>query len=86
MLYQFAYDGVKDGRPVLHTGGLSALEYAFEVLGWDDPYVIPNPIWCDAPIEPRCPNRTTSGTPTPEGYKRFCSEHFDYWKKEAERR
>ena len=79
MVYQFGYDAVKDGQPAIGTGGLSALEGAFEVLGWDDPYVIPEPVWCDAPVEPRCPNRTTSGTPTPEGYKRFCPEHFYLW-------
>lgn len=79
MVYQFGYDCSKNGRPAIFTGGLSALEGAFEVLGWDDPYVIPDPVWCDAPVEPRCPNRTTSGTPTPNGYKRFCREHFHLW-------
>lgn len=79
MVYQFAHDCVKGGQPALWTGGLSALEDAFEALGWDDPYVIPDPVWCDAPMEPRCPNRTTSGTPTLDGYKRFCHQHFHLW-------
>lgn len=83
MCYQFAYDGAKNGWPILHTGGLSALEEAFEALGWDDPYKIPDPVWCDAPVTPRCPNRTTSGTPTKDGYKRFCSDHFDLWQQAA---
>ena len=79
MAYQFAYSAVKDGQPALRTGGVSALEEAFEALGWDDPYLIPNPIWCDAPVEPRCPLRTTSGTPTSRGgYKRFCHKHFAF--------
>ena len=79
MVYQFGYSGAKNGQPTLLTGGLSALEGAFEALGWDDPYVIPDPVWCDAPVTPRCPNPTTSGTPTADGYKRFCHEHFTYW-------
>ena len=83
MVHQFAYNGVKDGQPTLHTGGLSALEGAFEVLGWDDPYIIPNPVWCDAPVTPRCPNPTTCGTSTANGYKRFCNEHFALWEAEA---
>lgn len=41
MVMQFSYDGEKDGQPVLHTGGLSALEGAFAVLGWPDPYALP---------------------------------------------
>jgi hypothetical protein len=84
MVYQFGYDAVKRGRPAIATGGLSALEGAFDALGWDDPYVIPDPVWCDAPVTPRCPRRTTSGTPTPNGYKRFCHEHFAFWQKAQE--
>jgi len=79
MVDQFGYACAKNGQPAIGTGGLSALEDAFAALGWDDPYVIPNPVWCDAPVEPRCPNRTTSGTSTPDGYKRFCDEHFHLW-------
>lgn len=85
MVYQFGYDTAQDGQPAIGTGGLSALEEAFAVLGWDDPYVIPNPIWCDAPVTPRCPNRTSCGTPTPDGYKRYCHEHFSYWQADIDR-
>lgn len=84
MVYQFGYDCVKDGQPALCTGGLSALEGAFAALGWAEPYVIPDPVWCDAPVTPRCPNRTTCGTPTTAGYKRFCHDHFSFWQ-EAQR-
>ena len=28
---------------VMTTGGLSALEHAFDILGWKDPYVVRNP-------------------------------------------
>ena len=37
MVWQFAHRGVRDNKPILWTGGLSALEDAFEVLGWTDP-------------------------------------------------
>jgi hypothetical protein len=79
MVYQFGHDCVKGGQPAIGTGGLSALEGAFAVLGWEDPYVIPDPVWCDAPVEPRCPNRVSCGTPTPDGYKQFCHDHFHLW-------
>ena len=41
MVFQFGYRGVKNGKPVIHTGGLSALELAFEVLDWEDPHYLP---------------------------------------------
>ena len=41
MCYQFAYDG-QDGRgPYFTTGGLSALEGAFDALGWKDKHYTP---------------------------------------------
>lgn len=73
MVYQFAYDSVKDGVPVLHSGGLSALEYAFEALGWSDPYPIPEQ---KCQIE-GCSYRATCGIPTNNGYKRVCGEHYE---------
>ena len=86
MMYQFAYASVKDGQPALSTGGLSALEDAFEALGWSDPYIIPHPVWCDAPVTPRCAEPTTWGTPTPDGYKRFCAKHLHYWQEAQEKK
>lgn len=38
MVWQFAHRGNNKRRRWLTTGGLSALEYAFDVLGWDDPH------------------------------------------------
>ena len=75
MVWQFAYRGVKDGRPVLHTGGLSALEHAFGVLDWNDPYFSDH---CDAQqcAHPDCLDWGDSGSPTPQGYKRVCGKHF----------
>lgn len=71
MCHQFAYDGKNADGPTLYTGGLSALEGAFDALGWDDPYPIPDSK-CD---DPGCTARVTCGTPTDSGYRRTCSEH-----------
>jgi hypothetical protein len=38
MVGQFAYETGRLGE--ITTGGLSALEHAFSVLGWDDPHVL----------------------------------------------
>lgn len=38
MVWQFASRTMIDGRRALSTMGLSALEEAFEALGWDDPH------------------------------------------------
>ncbi len=40
LVRQFAYPTIVDGVPALTTGGLSALEGAFRVLGWDDPHMV----------------------------------------------
>jgi len=40
MVSQFAYRGTYEGRENLHTGGLSALESAFDALGLSDPITI----------------------------------------------
>jgi hypothetical protein len=42
LVCQFAYEGqTRSGLPALTTGGLSALENAFAVLGWKDPHPAP---------------------------------------------
>lgn len=43
MVWQFAYEANGDDkRPAtIFTGGLSALEHAFEVLGYNDPHPVP---------------------------------------------
>lgn len=56
-----------------HTGGLSALEYAFEALGWDDPCDIPEELLC---ADRLCQRLANCGTPTSDGYRRTCSEHI----------
>lgn len=40
MVWQFGFRGVRNGKPILHTGGLSVLEEAFEALGYSDPYYV----------------------------------------------
>jgi hypothetical protein len=40
MVYQFGYHVVVNNTPAISTGGLSALESAFDALGWDDPHLI----------------------------------------------
>jgi hypothetical protein len=72
MVRQFAIQTVKDGVTSLWTGGLSALEEAFAVLGWNDPHPCPE----GACQHPGCDQWATCGTPTSEGYKRLCYEHY----------
>ena len=75
MVWQFAFRGAKNQKLILHTGGLSALEGAFNVLNWSDPYFVPMTKGrkCDYP---KCFEWATCGTPTPDGYKHFCGKHF----------
>jgi hypothetical protein len=72
MASQFAYPGPVDGGLVLSTGGLSALENAFAVLGWPDPKPCPERE-CQAV---GCHKEATTGTPTADGYKRLCFDHY----------
>ena len=44
MVSQFAYRGTYEGRENLHTGGLSALESAFDALGLSDPITVEDAI------------------------------------------
>lgn len=76
MVCQFAYWASPAGG--YGTGGLSALEEAFDVLGWDDPHPAPE-ARCD---EPGCMERADCGWPTRPGgtglnggYRRTCFEH-----------
>lgn len=71
MVHQFAYWDDKAGGYT--TGGLSALEDAFEVLGWDDPHPYPSGR-CH-----RCKRQATVGTPSKAGYKWSCHEHAPKW-------
>lgn len=81
--YQFGYKGTYNGRLHIMHGGLSTLERAFEILGWENPHPYPEGE-CDWD---GCHEYATCGTPTPDGYKRVCSKHFAVIeaRKEAER-
>lgn len=69
---QFAYRGTHAKRLCLSTGGLSTLETVFATLGWDDPHYMDEG-GCE---QPGCAEWATCGTPTSDGYKRLCSEHY----------
>lgn len=69
MVAQFGYWSDTIGG--VGTGGLSTLEEAFAVLGWDDPHPMPR-LRCD---EPGCLRQIHAGTPTPTGYRQTCHEH-----------
>lgn len=68
MVEQFAYRR----KRTLHTGGLSALEEAFEALGWPDPKA-----WTKGFCEvPGCDHEAVVGEPTPDGgYVWHCGRH-----------
>ncbi len=55
------------------TGGLSALEQAFEVLGLDDPHSLDTKEMCD---EPGCNAPRTCGWPSSAGYRNTCGKHY----------
>lgn len=69
---QFGYYVLCDGRLHLSAGGLSTLEWAFDILGWEDPHPFP-----EGECEwEGCHEHATCGTRTADGYKRVCSWHY----------
>ena len=70
LVLQFGY---KSGGHV-GTGGLSVLEDAFEILGWNDPHPLPKEMLCD---EPGCGEASTCGWPVKDSniYRRTCYTH-----------
>ena len=72
LVRQFAYTGKTNGRLYMYTGGLSALEDAFELLGYPDPKPTPER---ECAVS-GCSSEATCGMPTPDGYKRICAKHF----------
>jgi len=58
--------------PVISTMNLSALEEAFEFLGWPDMMPMPE-MKCGVP---NCFEWATCGTPCRDGYLRCCEKHF----------
>ena len=70
--YQFGYYFPIKDILYISTGGLSTLERAFDILGWNDPHPVPE---CECEV-PGCHERANCGTPTKDGYKRVCGKHF----------
>ena len=70
--YQFGYYCQFNGRLHITHGGLSTLEWAFDILGWKNPHPVPE---FECEVE-GCHEHATCGTPTADGYKRMCGVHF----------
>ena len=76
MVFQFGYRGTKNGKPTIWTGGLSALEGAFNALGWHDPHYLPEEGYtCEVM---GCMEEDTAGTYWGDSrlYLRLCHEHY----------
>ena len=79
--YQFGYYFPIKDMLYISTGGFSTLEWAFRILGWNDPHPVPE---CECEF-PGCHEHATCGTPTKDGYKRVCGKHFaELYRDEAE--
>ena len=79
--YQFGYYFPIKDILYISTGGFSTLEWAFRILGWNDPHPVPE---CECEF-PGCHEHATCGTPTKDGYKRVCGKHFaELTREEAE--
>ena len=79
--YQFGYYFPIKDMLYISTGGLSTLERAFDILGWNDPHPVPE---CECEF-PGCHEHATCGAPTKDGYKRVCGKHFaELYRDEAE--
>lgn len=72
MVNQFAGHAIVAGRLCRTTDGLSALEHAFEALGRQAPHPCPEHE-CQ---HDGCHKFATCGTPTADGYKRLCGQHY----------
>ena len=69
---QFGYYCQNGGRLHITHGGLSTLEWAFGILGWDNPHPVPE---FECEID-GCHEHATCGAPTADGYKRMCGKHY----------
>ena len=79
--YQFGYYFPIKDILYISTGGFSTLEWAFRILGWNDPHPVPE---CECEV-PGCHEHANCGTPTKDGYKRVCGKHFvELTREEAE--
>ena len=69
--YQFGYYCHNKGRLHITHGGLSTLEWAFDILGWENPHPVPE---CECEID-GCHEHATCGANTADGYKWMCGKH-----------
>jgi len=69
MINQFSYT-TKNGE--YWTGGISALEEAFDALGWMDHHPMPESLLC---CEPGCKARYSGTERTSSGIRKTCHEH-----------
>ncbi len=74
MVFQFGYRGVKNGKPIIGSGGSSALEEAFRVLGWPDPRVLPEEGYTCEIVG--CVEEDSAGIPWGNLYLRLCFDHY----------
>lgn len=83
VIRQFAYRIKTNGQCAYTAGGLSVLEEAFDIIGWDDPHLCPE---CECE-EDGCHEWATCGMLTPDEYKWLCAGHREIYKarEEAER-
>ena len=72
VVFQFGYYCQNGGRLHITHGGLSTLEHAFDILGWENPHPVPE-YECEVD---GCHEHATCGTPTADGYKRVCGKHM----------
>ena len=72
VVYQFGYYCHNGGRLHITHGGLSTLEWAFDILGWENPHPVPE-FECELD---GCHEHATCGTPTDDGYKFVCHKHY----------
>ncbi len=72
VVYQFGYYCQSNGRLCITHGGLSTLEWAFDILGWENPHPVPE---CECEVD-GCHEHATCGAPTKDGYKRMCGKHY----------
>lgn len=70
--HQFGYHSQYNGRLALTHGGLSTLEWAFDILEWENPHPDPeNECQWEG-----CHHYASCGTPANGGYLRLCGYHF----------
>ena len=73
MVEQFAFWSEVDGG-CFWTGGMSALEDAFDALGWPGDLHPAAQLACDVD---GCSHRVSCGWPSPDGYRRTCGQHYE---------